>query len=102
MYAKVRKARIRCGDSTSLAISGFSSWICWTIEPIGSSTSGIHRSSISATPGLWLFLAGPPGDLGRREEQQNREQLPERRFRQRFGHLGTADGGADRGDSAHG
>src|SRR3954453_23633021 len=102
MYANVRNARIRCGDSTSFAMSGFSAWICWTIEPIGSSTSGIQRSSTSGMAGLWLLPAGPPGDLGGCEEKQHREQAPQGRFGQGFGHLGAADGGPDRGDADHG
>src|ERR1700704_3097180 len=98
MYANVRNARMRCGDSTSFAISGFSSTICWTIEPIGSSTSGIQSSSFSVIAELWLLSPGTPRDLRCREDQQHREELSEDVVRQRFGHLSAADRSSDRGD----
>ena len=41
----MRNARIRRGLDTSASISGFSRCSCSTIEPIGSSTSGIQISS---------------------------------------------------------
>jgi hypothetical protein len=43
----------------ALAISGFSSTICWTIEPIGSSTSGIQSSSFSVIAGIMAAFSGP-------------------------------------------
>ena len=53
-------------------------------------------------PELWLLAPGAPGDLGRRQQQEDGEQLPERRFRQRDGHLSPADGRRDRRCSEHG
>src|SRR5664279_2073466 len=91
MYANVRNARIRCGDSISVATSGFSRWICSMIAPSGSSTSGIQRSSRPAMPGLWLLAAGAPGDLPRGTDEQHGEQLAQRGFRERERKLGTAD-----------
>src|SRR3954454_21855345 len=89
---------MRCGDSTSFAMSGFSRWICSTIEPIGSSTSGIQMSSSSGMPGLLLLLPGAPGDLPGCEEEQNGKEPPKRGFRQRFGHLGAPERRPDRRD----
>src|SRR4051794_32325757 len=80
-------------------MSGFSRWICSMIEPRGSSTSGIQRSSRSAMPGLWLLAPRSPGDLGGRDDHQSGEQLAEGRFGQRDGHLGAPDGSRDRGDA---
>src|SRR5689334_8828741 len=99
MYANVRKARIRCGDSTSLPMSGFSSMIAWTIEPIGSSTSGIQSSSSrsSVISGLLLLSPGPPRDLRCGEEQKDGEELSKHVLGQAFGDLGAADRGAGAG-----
>ena len=41
----MRNARIRCGDADERVDLGILAWSCATIEPIGSSTSGIQRSS---------------------------------------------------------
>src|SRR5215216_7065007 len=50
MYANVRKTSTRRGVSIIAAMSGFSCWIRATMEPIGSSTSGIQTCSRSVTP----------------------------------------------------
>src|SRR5205823_4738579 len=87
---------MRCGDSTSFATSGFSSRISCTIEPIGSSTSGIQSSSRSGILELWLLSAGPPRQLARDADEQDGKELSEHVLRQGFRQLRAADGRGDR------
>src|SRR5436305_956614 len=81
MYANVLNASINRGVSTSFAISGSSFWICSTIVPIGSSTSGIQSSSSPAMPRSLGRPAGgsehSPRDVRGDDEHENGEQTPQ-------------------------
>src|SRR5437016_11852793 len=81
-------------------MSSFSRSIRSTMPPIGSSTSGIQRSSRSVIPpGLWPFLPGPPRDLGGDDDQQAGEELAQRFLRNALGDLRAADRRANGGDT---
>src|SRR5438067_381671 len=100
MYANVRNASSRRGDSIRRAISSFSRSMRATIAPIGSSTSGIQSSSTSAiAPGLWLFAPRAPCNLGGGQDQDAGEQLAQRCLGDALGDLRAPDRGPDRGDA---
>src|SRR3954470_15013259 len=84
MYANVLNARILCGPDTSASISGFSACSWSTIEPIGSSTSGIQMSS-------WSVIAGSVHDLrlGRHTRRAGTRRWPQNSLRST-----SFDGGA--------
>src|SRR5581483_12153615 len=79
-------------DWTSFAMSSFSRSMRSTIPPMGSSTSGIHRSSRSVTSGLWPFPR-TPRDLGGGGEKDDCEQPTQKRLRDDLSQLSAADGG---------
>src|SRR5579862_4739838 len=74
-------------------MSAFSRSMRSTMPPIGSSTSGIQRSSSSVTPGLLPFRPRTPRDLGGGDDEDDREELPEERLWDDLGELRAPDGG---------
>src|SRR4051794_25275009 len=100
MYANVLNASSRCGVWTSSPISGCSVWIWSTIDPIGSSTSGIQTSSEPVIAGRIgrLRTQGAPRHTCSHDQHEDREQPPKRLLGESFGDLDASFDAHDRAE----
>src|SRR6476619_1295905 len=84
----------------SSPISGCSRWICSTIDPIGSSTSGIQTSSEPVIAGrIGRFRAeGAPRDARRDDQHEDREQPSQGALGERLRNLNDTFDADDRAE----